>query len=374
MVGMNKSTKLLVSGAALAVGAMAFGASPAAADNGGGVTGGRDSSGPYVSASDVHITGDARGGGGLPSGVSIPATCWWEPINSNVLLGNPPIDPNDPESVKGYFDWSAQANAGTSFSGANLGLPRGDAIEDAINRAKGGEKITWYEAVCRDGINALESGFIDKGGDWAGVEIGIPFQAFPTGEEPEPIVAAQVLADAAKEILDIALPQVERNPEIPTGAGAATLVNWQTYFWVNNVGPALGTPVGHKEVRVQVGDAFAELVATGQKITVSTPSGVLSRGNDGAGASSVDCSFAEARQAYGAGATDANSCNVRFTRASVGQGAGWPVTVTSHWDLNWTGQEADGTPAGDNMGDDPQASTVNVPVAESQAVVDNTGN
>src|SRR3712207_8079488 len=57
--------------------------------------------GPYAEATITY------GGSAAPKDtpsetVRVPATCWWEPIPSDISLGNPPVDASDPESVKAW--------------------------------------------------------------------------------------------------------------------------------------------------------------------------------------------------------------------------------------------------------------------------------
>jgi hypothetical protein len=374
---MNRAVKLLVTGGVAAVGLVGVGASPALAGNGDLVKGGTGPGGPYAQVRVVY-RGDVNRSAGSGGSISVPATCWWEPIAADVLLGNPPVDASNPESVADYFEWSEQANAGTSFSGANLALPPPEDIADAVNRAKNGEKITWYRAECREGVDPVKEGFIKSGGLWDGVVIGEPFRAFADAEgPPEPLVAAETLAAEALRVLQIDTPDIDRNPQIATDAGAATLVNWQTYFWLTNQTEALGsndaltTRTATAEVvdgapSATVTATLDDLAVIGAGIAPGNRTGVEATGR-------VSCTPQQAVRKYGDGATGANTCNVKFTRASVGRPGGFPVQMTTTWTGDWAGIEADGDAVQGAPGDitiEPRTSTVNVPVAESQAVVD----
>ena len=362
---MRRATKVLVTGAVAALAVTGFGATSARADT---VGGGVDTSGPYVEAR-ISITrgGHATGGGG---GRAVPAKCWWEPFSFSGF-GGPTVDPDDPESVQAYIEYVAPFLSGHA-AGARLTLPDRDYMADIIRRVAAGEDLTFYRAKCRSGLNPVDEGLIDNAGTWQGINFGVEFRAFPPGQEPGPVVAAEVLADLAREELDIQVPAVDRNPRMPTDAGDATLITYDTYFWVTNPGLALGAGGnGTVAVTAEAGqqggpDPFstATVTATSDEITVTV--------NDGS-TGAVPCDLAEARNAYGPGSTAANSCSVKFQRASVGRPGGWPVTVAANWAVSWTGVEANGVvvPQTDLAFDAPTA-VFNVPVAESQAVVDSS--
>jgi hypothetical protein len=364
---MRRVTKALVTGAVAAVAVTGFGATSARADT---VGGGVDTSGPYVEAS-ITIK---RGGQTVRSGTGgggVPAKCWWEPFSFSGF-GGPTVDPDNPESVQAYIDYVAPFLSGHA-AGARLTLPDRDYMAGIIRRVAAGEDLTFYRAKCRSGFNPVDEGLIENAGTWQGVNFGVEFQAFPPGEEPGPVVAAEVLADLAREELDIQVPTVDRNPKMPTDAGDATLVTYDTYFWVTNPGFALGTG-GNGTVAVTAtagapnsNDPFstATVTATSDKITVN-----VGDGSTGA----IPCDLDEAKNAYGPGSTAANSCSVKFQRASVGRPGGWPVTVAANWAVEWEGVEANGTvvdPTG--LIFDAPTAVFNVPVAESQAVVDSSG-
>jgi hypothetical protein len=351
-VGMKKPLTLLVMGAMAALAAGAMSAAPAAADNS-DVGVGNGPHGPFVAA-HISFSGAVKGGGGTRT-VRVPATCWWEPISSDILLGDPPIDAGDPESVAKFFEW-ANVNNNGSFSFARLGLPSQAEIEDAINRAKNGEKITWYEGQCVDGFDGVKAGFFRLGGVFQGTQIGVPFRAFPAAQgAPEPLVSAETLAQAALNVLRIDNPQVDRNPQLR--GVAATLVDIPTYFWLTNPQNALndtdGT-VGQRSVTATAGNATATLTATNTHVYLSS----------GGFAGTRDCVAAEMNRAFGPGSTDANMCDVNFVKASNG----WNVQVQTLWDGNWEGVDAEG-PQGGTLAIPTETGNVVIPVAESQAVV-----
>ena len=362
---MRRVTKALVTGAVAAVAVTGFGATSARADT---VGGGVDTSGPYVEAR-ISITrgGQTVGGGG---GRAVPAKCWWEPFSFSGF-GGPTVDPDDPESVQAYIEYVAPFLSGHA-AGARLTLPDRDYMADIIRRVAAGEDLTFYRAKCRSGLNPVDEGLIENAGTWQGINFGVELRAFPPGGVPGPVVAAEVLADLAREQLDIAVPAVDRNPKMDTAAGEATLVTYDTYFWVTNPNQALGDGGdGNVSVRATAGqpggpDPFSTATVT------ATTTGMTVTVNDGS-TGAIPCDLAQAKNAYGPGSTPGNSCSVKFTRASVGQPAGWPVTVAADWQVAWQGVEANGQQVGDTLAFDDPTAAFNVPVAESQAVVDSSG-
>ena len=73
---------------------------------------------------------------------------------------------------------------------------------------------------------------------------------------------------------------------------------------------------------------------------------------------------------YTGGDAPAGACAFPFTRGSTGYGAGFPVTATATWGASWTSSE---TPGAQPLPTVTTDSTVDVPVAESQALVREVG-
>jgi hypothetical protein len=362
---MRRVTKALVTGVITGLAATALagvGASPAGADTSGGAGGG----GAYAEAS-IRITVTGGTGKSYSSTKSVPATCWWEPFELGEGYGFPPVDPNDPESVEKYFEAIAPLLSGHA-AGGRLELPDGDYLRDIIRRVASGEKLTFYEAKCVEGKNAVSEGLIPKSGTWQGVDFGVRFRAFPPGDPPGPVVPAEVLADLAREELTFANPEVDYNPKVQ--GALATLVGLPTWFWVTNQAAALGDgPEGIGSARAVAtaggdGDPFSQAI-------VEAKNGGMTVSAEGLSPSPKTCELAEIRRAYTAGAEDAGACTATFQRASVGTGNGFAVTVTTNFDVSWNGTEANGTQVGPfpiALDADP-TTVLNVPVAEEQAIV-----
>ena len=362
---MRRFTKALVTGVVTGLAATALagaGASPAGADTSGGAGGG----GAYAEAS-IRVTVTGGTGKSYSTTKSVPATCWWEPFELGEGYGFPPVDPNDPASVEAYFQAIAPFLSGHA-AGGRLELPEGDYVKDIIRRVAAGEKLTFYEATCVDGKNAVQEGLIPKSGTWQGVDFGVRFRAFPPGDPPGPVVPAEVLADLAREELTFANPEIDYNPKL--SGPLATLVGLPTWFWVTNQAAALGNgPDGIGSARAVAtagggGDPFSEA-------TVEATNGGMTVQADGLVESPKDCTLAQVRTAYGPGVAEGSACTATFERASVGTANGFGVTVTTKFKVSWHGTEANGTDVGPfdiDLAADP-ATVLNVPVAESQAVV-----
>jgi hypothetical protein len=361
---MRRIAKPLVTGVVTALAAAALGvaaAAPAQADTvGGGVDGG----GAFAEASIVVTV---KGGGGQSYGrrVSVPATCWWQPFTLSAGYGAPPVDPDDPESVQAYFDYVAPFLSGHA-AGGRLELPTGDYMADIVRRIAAGEELTFYEAKCVPGKNAVSEGLIPKSGTWQGVDFGVRFQAFPPGQVPDPVVPAEVLAQLAREELLFDAPEIEYNPKLANGGGAS-LVGVPTWFWVDNADEALA-PGGRAEATATAGVEGQGPFSTATVFAENTGLTVSSPGLEGGGKT---CLYPLYTQAYRPGAADANACTQPFEAASVGQGAGWPVQAETNWTVRWEGVEANGNEVGEDGLTllNPTVGNADIPVAESQAVV-----
>ena len=82
------------------------------------------------------------------------------------------------------------------------------------------------------------------------------------------------------------------------------------------------------------------------------------------------CTYEQFTTPYTGGDAPAGACAFPFTRGSTGYGAGFPVTATATWGASWTSSE---TPGAQPLPTVTTDSTVDVPVAESQALVREVG-
>jgi hypothetical protein len=326
----------------LAAGALAT-AGPAAGDewdpNGAATRAG------YKASVRVQLSGDAAPGGGGTMTLRIRPACWWSPASG------PYTD------AKAMLKWYDAITGGSPTRGMidEYG-PRSIWQDAAKLEAKGGD-VSWYRAYCRDPADYAT--FAPGGSDVSDPAPGsvntfvvFHYRAFGVGEPiPPPLVEPADLAAAARQVMVIPVPRVDRNPKIAS-AGAPTLVGLPTWFWVPNPA-AVGGNSGTRTIRAQVGAVWAQVVASTGGLQLSSPAG------------GTTCPPSRATTAYAPGVPASQACTVQFTRASVAYPDGYPVTATTGWRADWTG--SGGT--GGTLAPLTRTATVQVPVAEVQNVV-----
>lgn len=342
---------------ALAAMAMATAvASPAAAgpNDGGSAS---DSGNGFTVTARVTLSGDGAPSQGTRSMPGVPVKCYWTPAQ---LDGNP--DVNDPAAVKKWWEEKMPSINGT-FAPARTQYGPTEMFDKAVEDAAAGRELTYYMLRCRKAayLQDYNNGMVDLGDDWRLIEDGevvttgfpVTFGFFPTGQEPDPLVDPEELAQWAWDQIVLVDPEIDRNPKL-TGANAgATLVGLDTFFWVTNPESVGGDEPGTRTIRAEVGNVFAEVTATTETLDLTSPAG------------GKECAVAAARRAYTKGAAPEGACTVSFTRASVGNAAGHPVTAT----VTWTPQAQTNDGAVDGLEVKIAQSVVAVPVAESQAIV-----
>ena len=301
----------------------------------------------YSVTATVHFSGDAAPGGGGGYSMSVPASCWWE------SWGQVPADPA--KWVDFYNDYVKGLGSGSEVAAGYFTVPRIEAWQAAAARAAAGEKIAVYQAHCVDSDLCKIKAFVggETAYDYPGMECPLPLLVnfFPAGAPPAPQVDPEDLARIARDNMVIDNPIVDRNPKV-TAVDQATLVGLPTWFWVTN--PAsVGGATGTRTIRAEVGPVWAEVVATTGGLTITSPAGGRS------------CAPTVASTAYSPGASDAAGCTIAFSRASVGYAGGYPVDASTAWTATWTGSGG----AGGQLDGLARTTTVNVPVAESQALV-----
>ncbi len=310
---------------------------PSAGDTGSG----------YQATARVKFSGDAAPNGSRVRRVTVPVICWWGPA---------PGSYTDPEQMlQAYDSGTLAAQTYTRFAGRSwspivdqahaVAMSRADfltAAEDAAN----GARLAWYVAQCRDSATLAEyQDFLHQ------CPLGMVFNTYPVGDTPQPQVEPQALAQVAREYMNLALPQVERNPKV-TAAGGATLVGLPTWFWVTDP-VAVGAPAGERMIRAEVGTVYAEVVATTTGLHVTSPAG------------STSCTPRQSVVAWRQGTPESSACTLVFTKASVGYPQGYPVQALTTWTATWTGS---GNTSG-TLAPLTRAVTVSVPVAEVQTIV-----
>lgn len=361
MLTQGRLGRLAGSAAALTVAVVVAGASGAAADTDISTGGEATNNGYQVR---VSYSGNAAPSGGGAS-YSVPATCWWAPKTLTTYVDGEDVDAgenDDPKALEAWYKEAMTALTG-SFTFAESQYGGFDMWKAAFKRMKAGEDISLYSINCRDGADQCagsdfaETIAIPAGTQYSFEDCGLPvtFGFFPTGDPPPPAVDPEDLAQAARDAMVIPDPTVDRNPKSTAVAGA-TLVGLPTWFWVTNPA-AVGGAGGERNIRADVeSGAWAEVTATTGGLTLTSPAG---------GAS---CPPAKALTTYSGGANSANACTMDFSRASVGYAGGFPVVATTQWEATWVG--SGGT--GDVLPGLNRTNTENVPVAESQALVNQT--
>jgi hypothetical protein len=171
-----------------------------------------------------------------------------------------------------------------------------------------------------------------------------------TETPPTPEVPPEVLREWAIESLTLPKPELDWNPKLK-GKDDATLVNFETWFWLDNAS-------GPLTVRAEAGNNYATVTATLAGMDISAP-GEGSKSCDGSGTP------------YVKGAQN-STCALAFRRASTALGTEkTPVTVTSRWTATWEGTGVD-TPTPIIIPTQPK-NTVDIRVLEVQTLVTGTG-
>ncbi|NUR09042.1 MAG: hypothetical protein HOQ45_18795 [Nocardioidaceae bacterium] len=332
------------------LGAMAL-AAPAQADVSG------DSSGFTVS---VHLNVSSGGGDPVPSAgttISVPAKCYWGPTTN--------FDGTDPEAFWKYYKESLPFLQGSETAAGYYSFPEGSQIEDIAKQEKHGDgDFTWYQLNCRDGVNGAKEGYTTSrwttpdsyGAELGGQPVPVGYAVFPAAQPPPPpLVDVKDVTESLWDVASADLGQATmgRNPTI-AAHDDATLVNLPTWFWVTN-------PV---ESLAQDGviDITASIPGSPVRTHLHAETGDVAITSD---AGSTECGPEQVQQAYTSGASDAGACTISFDRARP---AGWDVRTLISWTGTWDGADNNG-PQGGDLAPVTLISDTNVPVQESQALV-----
>lgn len=300
---------------------------PAAAAGGCGQTG----CGPSTPATPttsghtvtVSVSGSFVGGGsaGSPGGgtasVSVPSPCWYSQGFSGKEYAN--------------FVDSGQAAALNHHTGGDYPLEIRPGYESHKNDTEG----HYYGGGCSsetfgDNLDAFfkyaDAWFKDHGEIWV-----------PGGQQPPtPPVPPEVLLQAAQKALTLPEPTFDYNPK---ENGAASLVNLDTWFWLDK-------DIDTGDVTASAGGNTVTVTAKRESVSFTAPT-----------AGSVSCADGGTEWSTGA----SSNCVLYFRQASTGT----PVTSTARWGLSWT---ANGAPRGDLPGIT-ASQTDDVKVIEVQSVV-----
>lgn len=290
----------------------------------------------------VTYTGSAapRGGGTGSYVSSVPPLCYY----------------SSPRSPKEMHEW-LQSQYNTGYYSGQSGLSLFGALKEYENAAKDKSlrDAKWHTLNCPS-IDMQDPRAISFAGETA-MTMGSddPFARFarlfrPGNPVPPPLVDPETLRDAAYESMDIPEPTINRNPEI--AGSAATLVNLDTFFWADAYRDTW-------DITASVGPISATVMAKSGGWSLTSPAG------------GQTCTQDQFTTPYSRGLGAGAGCAISFERASVGYEGGFPVRATATWDTSWTGTPAPTAPQA--LAPVTTGATVNVPVAESQAVVRSIG-
>jgi hypothetical protein len=342
MSAMRRYRIVLLAAATVLLSWAALGPAPAVADQGpsaGSTPGG------YKVAVVVVFSGDAAPGGGSSRRIGVQPSCWWAPA------------PGPYTDAGGMLDWYDRNAGAIPDQYTRFQYGDRDQWKKAADGEKAGRDVSWYRAVCQKPEQYLnfvssESRVFDADPLAPQVVVVSPFRPFGVGQPlPPPLVDPADLARAARDVMVIPVPELERNPRLRS-AGAPTIMGLPTWFWVPDPA-AVGGAAGTRTIRATTGAVFAEVVARTEGLQISSPAG------------GTTCPPARATVAYAKGVPDSSACTVAFSKASVGYPGGYPVTASTAWTATWTG--SGGT--GGTLDPLARSQTTAVPVAEVQNVV-----
>lgn len=290
------------------------------------------SAAPTADGYDVEVTSSSTVGGGTPFvrsvRVHVPAMCWMSA---------------GPTGIEYARDWQPggtqyEINANGGYPWEHLVYP--NYMDHAASEGR------WYTATCRtdappgytlDYLNAHPTRFVE------------PTEPAPAAD---PAIDPQVLAHAARDAMVLPTGTIRWNPSL--NGSDATLVNWDTFVWVEGATDAV-------QVR-------AEVVETGTWAQVDARMATLQLSAQNA----ADATCTSLGTPYSPGMQDSD-CAIVFTRSTanlpVKSGQTLPtatLTATAVWEASWT-SSLDATPQPLDIQD--TTTTAEVPVAEVQTVV-----
>ncbi|HEY0472044.1 MAG TPA: hypothetical protein VGD34_10260 [Kribbella sp.] len=323
---------LATTGAAVAMAAAAV-PSTAFAWGGGGAGGGDQNVGTKGQNITVTVTGTGvKPGGGkvtVPaSTVSVPPPCWMEPGMTGKQYN---------DFVRGTGDYSGR---GLNYLNKHMGeneKPQPGQADHATD-----DKGQWWSATCDSGNfpGSIQDFFAFSDKFFA----ANPTRFIPFNQpKPVPPVPPEFLREIAIKQLKIPDPKINWNPK-RTG-DASTLVNIDTWFWLDNSPESMSVTAtaGNNSATVQADLVGLQVSGPGLPTTTCTGAGVP----------------------YAQGATGA--CTAAFRSSSDGlPGRVTPVTVQTTWTATWS---ANGTPRGPiAQPPAPASGTTNIAVREVQSV------
>ncbi len=294
---------------------------------------------------NMNIDGENIPGGSESISGTVPAKCLWNFHTDN---------PKQFKAMTNLMNWA-------TFGLWGFVAPSDEVMDEAIDIwDEGDTPVSWYTLDCIDNVEPeyVQSYVQNCAALFPDICFSSPWGYFVENTEPPVVVEPEELALAASEYLEIPEPAVDRNPKMGSGAENATLVNLPTWFWVTD-SESVGGDDGEISIRAEIPEAnvWVEVTAQTSGLSLSSPAG------------STTCDPQTASTQWSEGAADSDGCTVSFQRASVDSPGGFPVTATTQWSATWTGSGPSGNMESGELDPVTSESTVNVPVAESQAVV-----
>ena len=268
-----------------------------------------------VSGSFVGGGSDGSPGGGTTS-VSVPSPCWYDQGFSGAEYAD-------------YVDSGQQA--ASEHHHGDVQEPTYPGYE----KHKKDQDGHWYGGACSSETFGDDlDGFFKYADKWFA---GHKTIWVPGGQQPPtPPVPPEILLMAAQKALTLPEPTFDYNPK---ENGAASLVNLDTWFWLDK-------DIDTGDVTASAGGNSVTVTATRESVSFTAPT-----------AGSVSCADGGTEWSNGA----SSNCVLYFRQAS----AGTPVTSTARWGLSWT---ANGAPRG-NLPGITASQTDDVKVIEVQSVV-----
>lgn len=324
-----KATRVLATAACTVAAVLVFGAStqPAAADDDcGALSCEGGSGGAVVDGKTITVTvtstfasgGSAGSGGTSTKSVDVAPPCYYN------------ADMTGQEYAE-YADGSAESDWLHMNPDSGPYKPRTD-----YKKHKDDTKGHWYGPVCSSGnFDGDLDKFFDFAQTWFDKNEAIYVEE--NQSPPIPPIPPEMLLEAAQEAMTLPEPTFNWNPK--TNAGAATLVNVDTWLWLND-------SVDSGTITASAGSNSVSVDAKLDQVKFSAPT-----------AAPVAC--ADAGTAWSPGAT--SDCVLTFRRSNTAT----PVTATSSWSLTWT---SNGEPQG-ALDPVTAAQTAPIKVDEMQTVV-----
>lgn len=293
-------------------------------------------SGPTIT---VTVSGSGyrsglSGTGGGNNGPAVHPPCWRHPV----------------ETGTEYYNYVA-SGAEALYDQQN-GLPY--EPRSGYQAHKDDDLGHWYSRTC-DSSNPNDrtawATYLDQ--LWAG-----PYFVYYTATQSPalPPVPPEVLRDIAIESLTLPKPELDWNPKIKGNDG--TLVNLDTWFWLNNAPRSLQVTAAAGTSSATVTAAFAgmDITAPGERTETCPGSGTRYV----TGAQTTDCALVFSQASVGLGSLSEQASGVEKT----------PVKVTASWTGTW---EANGQPMGAITLQSQPSATVPIRVDEVQTLVTSTG-